>query len=200
MKQEYLQTGCQVLADESSAMQELQLGLAEEFNAACRLIDACRGRIVFIGMGHSGHVAAKSASSFSSLGIPSFFLHAAEAVHGELGLVTEEDVSVFISNSGETADILAILPRIIELGAGSIAIVGRPDSTLARNCDVTLYTGFKEEAAPLKFAGSSSALLSMALCDALGIAVAASRGLTEAQYLKHHPGGAVGKRLKEKLK
>jgi Predicted sugar phosphate isomerase involved in capsule formation len=121
-------------------------------------------------------------------------------VHGELGALAAGDVTMMISSSGETAEILALLPRIKELGVASIAIVGKPGSTLARNCDVILPTGFTAEAGPLKFAGSSSGLLSLALCDMLAMAVAAARGLTAEAYSKHHPGGAVGASLHANLK
>jgi arabinose-5-phosphate isomerase len=180
-------------------LQNLSERLADPFNQACRLIDDCAGRVIFIGIGHSGHVAAKSASSFNSLGIHAFFLHAAEAVHGELGAVTGKDVCVMISNSGETDELLALLPRIQSVGAKCIAVVGKPNSSLAKGCDVTLSTEFQQEAGPLKFAGSSSALLAMALCDALAMGVAHARGLTAEDYSHHHPGGAVGKQLREGL-
>ncbi len=197
MSTDYLQTGRQVLRDETEAMRGLDAALDESFNRACRLIDACAGRVVFIGIGHSGHIAAKSASSFSSLGIHSFFLHAAEAVHGELGALAAGDLAVLISNSGETAELLALLPRIRELDVKSIAITGKAESSLARLCDVALATSFTQEAGPLKFAGSTSGLLSLALCDMLGMAVAGARGLTAAAYAKHHPGGAVGAALRQ---
>jgi arabinose-5-phosphate isomerase len=199
MNKNYLPVGKQVLADEVRDLQALSEGLAESFNQACQLIDDCMGRVIFIGIGHSGHVAAKSASSFNSLGIHAFFLHAAEAVHGELGAVTGRDVCVLISNSGETEEVRALLPRIQKVGAGRVAVVGKPNSSLAKGCDVTLSTEFKQEAGPLKFAGSSSALLAMALCDALAMAVAQVRGLTADGYSHHHPGGAVGKQLREDL-
>ena len=195
MKPEYIVIGRQVLQDEVEALIRLDAIRGEDFNKACRMIDGCGSRVVFIGVGHSGHVAAKSASSFSSLGILSFFLHAAEAVHGELGAVGAGDVAILISNSGETAELLALLPRLKEVGAQCIGIVGNAGSTLARHCDVVLSTGFTQEAGPLKFAGSSSALLALALCDMLGMAVASARGLTAEAYSKHHPGGAVGASL-----
>ena len=199
MNKNYLAVGTQVLADEVRDLQTLSSQLNDSFNQACQLIDGCRGRVIFIGIGHSGHVAAKSASSFNSLGIQAFFLHAAEAVHGELGAVTGRDVCVLISNSGETEELLALLPRIRSVGAKRIAVVGKPNSSLAKGCDVTLSTAFQQEAGPLKFAGSSSALLAMALCDALAMAVAQARGLTAEDYAQHHPGGAVGKQLREDL-
>ena len=185
--------------DELRDLQTLSAHLNDSFNQACQLIDTCQGRVIFIGIGHSGHVAAKTASSFNSLGIHAFFLHAAEAVHGELGAVTGKDVCVMISNSGETEEVLALLRRIHDVGAKRIAVVGKPHSSLAKGCDVTLSTEFHQEAGPLKFAGSSSALLAMALCDALAMAVAQARGLTAEGYSHHHPGGAVGKQLREDL-
>ncbi|MDK2980795.1 MAG: arabinose-5-phosphate isomerase [Chloroflexota bacterium] len=196
---DYLKVGRQVLNDEVQDLQTLSAQLDSSFDQACRLIDDCAGRVIFIGIGHSGHVAAKSASSFNSLGIHAFFLHAAEAVHGELGAVTGQDVCILISNSGETDEVLALLPRIHAVGAKSISIVGKPHSSLAKGCDVGLSTAFQQEAGPLKFAGSSSALLAMALCDALAMAVAHARGLTAEDYAQHHPGGAVGKQLREDL-
>jgi len=200
MNKNYLTVGKQVLDDEVRDLHTLSERLSDPFNQACQLIDDCAGRVIFIGIGHSGHVAAKSASSFNSLGIQAFFLHAAEAVHGELGAVTGKDVCVLISNSGETEEVLALLPRIRGVGAKRIALVGKPGSSLAKGCDVTLSTEFQQEAGPLKFAGSSSALLAMALCDALAMAVAQARGLTADGYSQHHPGGAVGKKLREELK
>ena len=197
MTKNYLAVGKQVLADEVRDLKILSDRLTDSFNQACQLIDDCQGRVIFIGIGHSGHVAAKTASSFNSLGIHAFFLHAAEAVHGELGAVTGKDVCVLISNSGETEEVLALLPRIRGVGAKRIAVVGKPNSSLADGCDVTLSTEFQKEAGPLKFAGSSSALLAMALCDALAMAVAHVRGLTAEDYAHHHPGGAVGKQLRE---
>jgi arabinose-5-phosphate isomerase len=199
MTHTYIETARQVLSDETKALDHLTAVLDDRFSDACRMVESCRGNVIFCGVGHSGLVAAKSASNMSSLCHPAFFMHAGEAMHGDLRLVQPEDVVIFISNSGETQEILNLLPRIGQLGCGMIAIVGKPDSTLARMCKVVLVTGVTEEAGPLKFAGSSSALVSMAICDALAIAVAVSQGLTEAAYLESHPGGAVGAHLREKL-
>ena len=154
--------------------------------------------MIFSGVGHSGHVAKKSAANMSSLNTPAYFLHAGEASHGDLGLVRKEDVVILISNSGETAEVLAILPQLKRLGMKTIAIVGNINSHLAQACDVALPIGSSEEAGPYKFAGSSSALNSMALCDALIIAVAAYQGFSEQDYLNFHPGGVVGKILEAK--
>jgi len=194
-----LETARQVLADELRELENLRASLNERFEAACLLASECKGRVIFTGVGHSGHVGRKSAANMSSMRRPAFFLHADEALHGELGLVTAEDVVIIISNSGETAEVLAILPAIKRLGAKTIAITGNIASTLGKTCDIALPIAAREEAGPFKFAGSASALNSMALCDALVMAVAAYTGLTEADYLEAHPGGAVGKMLKEKL-
>ncbi|HUV15200.1 MAG TPA: SIS domain-containing protein, partial [Pelolinea sp.] len=121
-----------------------------------------------------------------------------EATHGDLGLVQPDDLVILVSNSGETAEVLAILPQIKRLGAKTIAMVGNPQSTLGRECDLALPHGAEEEAGPFKFAGSSSALNTMALCDALIMAVAAYQGFSDEDYLKFHPGGEVGRKLKEK--
>ncbi len=193
-----LKTAHQVLKDEIRSLQKLDTLLDARFEKACEIVLHCKGRVIFTGVGHSGHVGKKSAANMSSLNTPAYFLHAGEASHGDLGLVRKEDVVILISNSGETAEVLAILPQIKHLGAKTISIVGNMQSSLANGCDVALPIGADEEAGPFKFAGSSSALNSMALCDALIMAVAARQGFTEQAYMNFHPGGAVGKILKEK--
>lgn len=193
-----LKTAHQVIEDEIKSLQNLNMLLDERFEKACKIVMNCRGRVIFTGVGHSGHVAKKSAANMSSLNTPAYFMHAGEASHGDLGLVRKDDVVIFISNSGETAEVLAILPQIKIMGVKTIAIAGNLKSSLATGCDVALPIGAEKEAGPFKFAGSSSALNSMALCDALIMAVAACQGFSEKSYLNFHPGGAVGKRLKEK--
>ena len=193
-----MKTAHQVLEDEIRSLQNLNMLLDERFEKACHIVLKCKGRVIFTGVGHSGHVAKKSAANMSSLNTPAYFLHAGEASHGDLGLVQKKDVVILVSNSGETAEVLAILPQIKQLGVNTIAIVGNINSRLAAGCDVALPIGSGEEAGPFKFAGSSSALNSMALCDALIMAVAAYQGFSEQAYLNFHPGGAVGERLKEK--
>ncbi|MDO9545434.1 MAG: SIS domain-containing protein [Pelolinea sp.] len=197
-KEGLLTTAHQVLEDEIRSLQNLRSLINADLEIACKMIMECKGRIIFTGVGHSGHIANKSAANMSSLCKPAYFLHAGEAAHGDLGLVTEEDVVILISNSGETSEVLAILPQIKRLGVKTIAIVGNVTSSLAKACDVALPIGAEEEAGPFKFAGSSSALNTMALCDAMIIAITAYNGLREEDYLKAHPGGAVGKQLKEK--
>jgi arabinose-5-phosphate isomerase len=193
----FIGTARQVLRDEITSLQQLEGSLGDHFSAACQAVIACSGRVIFTGVGHSGHVGNKSAASMSSLCKPAYFLHAGEATHGDLGLVQADDVVILISNSGETAEVLVLLPRLKTLGVKRIAIVGNPASTLAKNCDIVLPISAGEEAGPFKFAGSSSALNTMALCDALIMAIAAAQGLTAEQYLQGHPGGSVGKTLKK---
>jgi arabinose-5-phosphate isomerase len=197
-KDALLKTGRQVLKDEIRSLQHLSTLLDAHFEQACLMIAKCKGRVIFTGVGHSGHVGRKSAASMSSLNKPAYFLHAGEAAHGDLGLVRAEDVVIFISNSGETAEVLAILPQVKTLGANTIAITGNLRSSLAAGCDMALPIGAEVEAGPLKFAGSSSALNTMALCDALIMAVADYQGFSEQAYLSFHPGGVVGSHLKEK--
>ncbi len=194
----FLSTAHQVLEDEIKELQNLNAILDERFAAACRMILECKGRVIFCGVGHSGHVASKSAANLASLTRPAFFLHAGEAAHGDLGAVSGDDLVIFISNSGETAEILNIIPQVKLVGAKTIAIVGNPGSSMAQACDLALPHGAKEEAGPIKYAGSSTALNCMALCDALVMATAVASGMTEEKYLHFHPGGAVGKKLSEK--
>jgi len=195
----FMDTAQYVLQDEIASLQNLAQSIGADFTAACEAVMGCRGRVIFSGVGHSGHVGNKSAASMSSLCKPAYFLHAGEATHGDLGLVQADDVVILISNSGETSEVLQILPRLEALGVTMVAIVGNPNSTLAQRCQIVLPIAAGAEAGPFKFAGSSSALNTMALCDALIMAVAAAQGLTEEAYLQGHPGGAVGKALKEKI-
>jgi len=188
----------QVITDEIASMQRLKSSIGEAFENACRAVMHCKGRVIFTGVGHSGHVGKKSAANMSSLCKPAYFLHAGEATHGDLGLVQKDDVVILISNSGETNEVIQILPRLKELGVVTIGIVGKVNSTLAQQCDLVLPIAAGEEAGPFKFAGSSSALNTMALIDAMVMAIAAAQGLTAEAYLKGHPGGAVGESLKEK--
>jgi arabinose-5-phosphate isomerase len=200
MDKRFITTGIEVIKDEIHSLQNLADKLDEKFAQACDLVMGCQGRVIFTGVGHSGHVANKSAANMSSLAKPAYFLHAGEATHGDLGLVQPDDVVILISNSGETKEVLTILPQIKALGAKTISITGNLQSTLSRESDVALHHGAEEEAGPFKFAGSSSALNTMALSDAMVMAVAAAKGMTDAEYLKAHPGGEVGRKLKEKYK
>jgi arabinose-5-phosphate isomerase len=184
-----------VLADELAGLQNLISILDESFERACELVRNCQGRIIFCGVGQSWHVGRKTACSMSSLGKPSFYLHATEAIHGDMGLITSADVVVMISHSGETKEILNALGPILRIGARTIAMTSNPQSTLARECDIALVTGVKQEGGPIKFAPSTSAVVTTALGDALVMAVATSLGFTQDDYSRYHPGGAIGQKL-----
>lgn len=190
-----IDTASQVLRDEAEAVLDLVGKLNGAFTEAVRLIDASSGRVILTGMGKSGHIARKVAATMASTGTPAFFLHPAEAIHGDLGMVTAADVVIAYSNSGETGEILNILPSIRRIGAKVIAIVGKTDSTLARNADVVLDAGVKREAGALGLAPTSSTTAALALGDALAISLMEEHHFTADQFAVFHPGGSLGKRL-----
>lgn len=190
-----LEIAAQVLRDEAEAVLDLTKKLNGQFLEAVRLIDESQGRVILTGMGKSGHIARKVAATMASTGTPAFFLHPAEAIHGDLGMVTAADVVVAYSNSGETAEVLNILPSIRRIGAKVIAIVGKTDSTLARDADAVLDAGVKREAGRLGLAPTSSTTAALALGDALAITLMEEHHFTADQFAVFHPGGSLGKRL-----
>lgn len=190
-----LETAAQVLRDEAQAVLDLTNKLDGQFLEAVRLIEESRGRVILTGMGKSGHIARKVAATMASTGTPAFFLHPAEAIHGDLGMVTAADVVVAYSNSGETAEVLNILPSIRRIGAKVIAIVGKTDSTLAKDADAVLDAGVKREAGRLGLAPTSSTTAALALGDALAISLMEKHHFTADQFAVFHPGGSLGKRL-----
>ncbi|MBF0255152.1 MAG: KpsF/GutQ family sugar-phosphate isomerase [Gammaproteobacteria bacterium] len=155
----------------------------------------CPGRVIVTGMGKSGHIGNKIAATLASTGTPAFFVHPGEASHGDLGMITDKDVVVALSNSGETAEILTILPLIKRLGAPLIALTGNPESNLAREADVHLDVSVEKEACPLGLAPTSSTTATLAMGDALAIALLEARGFTEEDFARSHPGGSLGRRL-----
>lgn len=185
----------QVLNIESAAVSALEARIGPAFVAACRLIQKCSGRVVVTGMGKSGHIGDKIAATLASTGTPSFFLHAAEASHGDIGMITHADVLLALSNSGETAELLAILPVIKRLGVGLIALTGKPQSTLGRAADVVLDVSVPKEACPLNLAPTASTTATLAMGDALAVALLDARGFTEEDFARSHPGGSLGRRL-----
>ncbi len=187
--------GRQALRIEAQAVAALVDRLGDEFAAACRIFLDCRGRVVVSGMGKSGHVGGKIASTFASTGTPSFFLHPAEASHGDLGMLTKGDSVLAISNSGETAELLTILPLIKRMGAPLVAMTGNENSTLAREADVHLDVSVPAEACPLNLAPTASTTATLAMGDALAVALLGHRGFTEADFARSHPAGALGRRL-----
>ena len=187
-------TAVRVLRDEAAAILALVDQLDSGFEEAVQLIENSRGRVVLTGMGKSGHIARKIAATMASTGTPAFFLHPAEGIHGDLGMVTADDVVVAYSNSGETAEVLNILPSLKRIGAKLIAVVGRTESTLARNADAVLNAGVAKEADSLGLAPTSSTA-ALALGDALAVTLMERNHFTADNFAVFHPGGALGKKL-----
>jgi arabinose-5-phosphate isomerase len=184
-----------VLNTEASAVSALEARIGDSFVAACKLINDCQGRVVVTGMGKSGHIGDKIAATFASTGTPAFFVHAAEAAHGDIGMITKDDVVLALSNSGETPELLAILPVIKRLGAGLIAVTGKTQSSLARAADVVLDVSVAQEACPLNLAPTASTTATLAMGDALAVALLDARGFTEEDFARSHPGGSLGRKL-----
>jgi arabinose-5-phosphate isomerase len=185
----------ETLRVESEAVTDLIPRLDERFVEAVQLLLEMTGRVIVTGIGKSGAVGRKLASTLASTGTPAYFMHAAEAIHGDLGMITDADVAIMITNSGETAEIVGILPVIKRRGAKTIAICGNEDSTVGQAADVTLDASVAREACPLGLAPTSSALAELALGDALAMALMRARGFTMEDYGETHPGGSLGKRV-----
>ncbi|MBN2872492.1 MAG: KpsF/GutQ family sugar-phosphate isomerase [Halothiobacillaceae bacterium] len=185
----------EVVEIENLAIEALIPRLDATFVEACRLMFACEGRVIVIGMGKSGHIGGKIAATLASTGTPAFFVHPGEASHGDLGMITERDVVMALSNSGETAEMLAILPVIKRLGVGLLALTGRSESTLARSADVHLDVGVAREACPLNLAPTASTTATLVMGDALAVALLDARGFQPEDFALSHPGGSLGRRL-----
>jgi len=184
-----------VLLIEAEAIRCMADRIGEEFIRALELIENCPGRVVLTGMGKSGLVGRKIASTFASTGAPAFFLHPAEAVHGDIGMLSRDDVVIILSKSGETKEVIELLPTFKRMGLKMIALTGAPDSTLGKAADVALDTSVKEEACPLNLAPTASSTAALAMGDALAITLFKRRGFTEEDFASLHPGGALGRRL-----
>ncbi|GHB31177.1 KpsF/GutQ family sugar-phosphate isomerase [Salinicola rhizosphaerae] len=180
---------------EQQAIGELIAKLDSSFDSACQELLACRGRIIVTGMGKSGHIARKMAATLASTGSPAFYVHPGEASHGDLGMITGDDVVVALSNSGETQEITGLMPLFKRLGARLISLTGRPGSTLARYSDVHVDVGVSREACPHDLAPTSSTTAALAMGDALALALLESRGFSAEDFALSHPGGTLGKRL-----
>jgi arabinose-5-phosphate isomerase len=185
----------EVLRVETAALEALPARIGDDFVRACEIILMCTGRVVVSGMGKSGHVARKIAATLASTGTPAFFVHPAEASHGDLGMITRDDVLLALSNSGATEELLAIVPLLKRRGARLIAMTGKPDSPLARLADVHLDAAVEREACPLNLAPTASTTASLALGDALAVALLDARGFGPEDFANSHPGGALGRRL-----
>jgi arabinose-5-phosphate isomerase len=192
---ELLGVGRQVMIEEAGAIERAASRVGGELVAAARMITECGGRVVVSGLGKSGHVARKVAATFASLGIPAFFLHAAEASHGDLGMVCGNDVGLLISNSGETAEVLSLLPYFRRIGAPVIGLTGKPGSPLALNSDIFIDIGVEREADPLGLAPTSSTSVQMAVGDAIAGISAKLQRLAPEDFALFHPGGALGRSL-----
>jgi arabinose-5-phosphate isomerase len=184
-----------VLDIESRAVSQLKTRLDESFADACRLCLEIEGRIVVTGMGKSGHIGGKIAATLASTGTPSFFMHPAEASHGDLGMITSHDLLLAVSYSGETDEVVTILPLVKRMGARLISMTGKPASTLAKAADVHLDVSISEEACPLNLAPTASTTATLAMGDALAVALLECRGFTAEDFALSHPSGSLGKRL-----
>lgn len=193
--QKLTQLGLAVIDIEAKAVAALSARIDANFVQACQYMLACEGRIVVLGMGKSGHIGGKIAATLASTGSPAFFVHPGEASHGDLGMITEKDVVLALSNSGETDEILTILPLIKRLGAPLIALTGNPPSTLARAANVHINVSVAQEACPLGLAPTSSTTATLAMGDALAVAMLEARGFTAEDFARSHPGGRLGRRL-----
>jgi arabinose-5-phosphate isomerase len=189
----------QVLQLEANSILELEKNLDRSFQDAVDLILKSKGRLLIIGVGKSGHIGKKMAATFTSTGQPSFFIHAAEAVHGDLGMLVDNDICMLISNSGTTKEILAIIPAIKRMGIPIIGLTSNLKSKLAHYADIVLNTYVKKEACPLNLAPTTSTTVTLAYGDALAVTLLTMRGFRKEQFALYHPGGTLGKRLLTKV-
>jgi arabinose-5-phosphate isomerase len=190
-----IQSAQRTIRLELEAIQDLLARINGDFVRACELILASKGRVVVVGMGKSGHVGNKIAATLASTGTTAFFVHPAEASHGDMGMITRDDVVLALSNSGSTAEIVTLLPLIKRLGITLISMTGNPESPLAKAAEVNLDARVSQEACPLNLAPTSSTTVSLVLGDALAIALLEARGFTAEDFAFSHPGGALGRRL-----
>ena len=192
---DFISSAKRTLSLERAAIDELEARFDQAFVNACERILACKGRVVVSGMGKSGHIGNKLAATLASTGTPAFFVHPGEASHGDLGMITAQDVVIAISNSGSTAEVLALLPTLKRIGAGIIAFTGKADSPLAQSADIFLDISVSTEACPLDLAPTSSTTVTLVMGDALAVALLEARGFTAEDFAFAHPGGALGRKL-----
>jgi arabinose-5-phosphate isomerase len=190
-----IEKGKRILEIEAEAVRELAHRLGEEFVQAVDLLSACQGKLIVTGMGKSGLVAQKIAGTFSSTGTPAFFLHSAEAHHGDLGVISRHDIVIAVSNSGETEDLIRLIPFFKRMGIKMIALVGNMESTLARAADVSIDVSVKEEACPYNLVPTASTTAMMAMGDALALALLERKGFSQDDFARLHPAGALGRKL-----
>lgn len=193
--QKLRELGLAVIQLETQAITALAEQINDNFVAACKLLYHCTGRVVVIGMGKSGHIAGKIAATLASTGTPAFFVHPGEASHGDLGMITRQDVVLVLSNSGETEEVVKILPLIKRLGVPLIAMTGHPESTLSTTANVHLNVSVAKEACPLGLAPTASTTAALVMGDAIAVTLLQARGFTRDDFAWSHPGGSLGKRL-----
>jgi len=193
--QSLLQTARRTIEIEIAALESLRAGLDQSFARACQLCLRCTGRIVVTGMGKSGHIAHKVAATLASTGSPAFYLHPGEASHGDLGMLTRSDLLLALSNSGETAEVLTLLPQVKRLAVPLLALTGNPLSTLARAADVHLNVAVPQEACPHNLTPTASTTAALVMGDALAVALLEARGFSAEDFARSHPGGSLGRRL-----
>lgn len=192
---DFLASARRTITIEKQAVSSLLEKLDEGFSKACQLALACTGRVVVTGMGKSGHIGSKIAATLASTGTPSFFVHPGEASHGDLGMITRGDVVLALSNSGNTSEVVTLLPLLKRLAVPLISMTGNPQSALALAADTHLYAGVEEEACPLGLAPTSSTTVALVMGDALAVALLEARGFSAEDFAFSHPGGALGRRL-----
>lgn len=190
-----IDSALRTISMEQEAISALKARINEDFSKACELLLNCQGRVIVTGMGKSGHIGNKLAATLASTGTPAFFVHPGEASHGDMGMITADDVVIALSNSGSTAEIITLLPLIKRLGISLISMTGAADSTLAQAADVNLDVGVETEACPLGLAPTSSTTVCLVMGDALAIALLEARGFSAEDFAFSHPGGALGRRL-----
>jgi len=194
-KFDYISVAKRVLDIESSAISGLKNNLDQNFIDACELCFNCQGKIIVMGLGKSGHIADKIAATFASTGTSSFFIHPSEAIHGDLGMIDQKDIVLVLSHSGETEEIVSLIPIIRNMGINIIALTGNKESKLSQEAHIHLEVEIKEEACPMNLAPTASTSAAMAMGDAIAVALLEKRGFTKEDFAKSHPGGSLGKQL-----
>ena len=192
---DYIDVANRVLDIESAAIKNLKGTLNKSFVEACEACENCKGKIIVMGLGKSGHIADKIAATFASTGTPAFFIHPSEAIHGDLGMIDKDDVVLILSNSGETEEIVSLIPMIKKMGITIIALTGNKKSKLSNEASVHVYVEVKEEACPMNLAPTASTTAALAMGDAIAVALLEKKGFTKEDFAKSHPGGSLGKKL-----
>ena len=191
----YIDVANRVLDIEAAAIEDLKGGLNQSFVDACEACRNCKGKIIVMGLGKSGHIADKMAATFASTGTPAFFIHPSEAIHGDLGMIDKEDVVLILSYSGETEEIVSLIPIIKNMGITIIALTGNKKSKLSKEATINLNVEVKEEACPMNLAPTASTTAALAMGDAIAVALLEKKGFTKEDFAKSHPGGYLGKKL-----